>query len=253
MGSKEGHIIDEIIYSQFLQEDRNAVIYLPPQYSPLYSYPVLYAQDGDDYITFGKLIRLLNDKFSHKAWPPFIMVAVPVTRESRYQEYHIDGEQHQAYLRFFAEELIPYIDQHYATEPLAGGRALIGDSLGAHVSLSLALTYPSSFQYVISQSGAFDTMIKEKVEHYQGKYPIDIYQVVGLEEAEVKSPRGTKNILQGNQELYHTLKDKKLIQVEYHQLPGDHTWGFWQKNLPDAISFFLKKYYGNLEHEIAPI
>ena len=242
VSNSAGTTFDVELSSQFLQETRNIVIYLPPNYSPLFSYPVLYVQDGSDYITFGKIIQLLEEKMQTEQWPPFIMVAIPVERNNRTNEYHLQGEKHSKYLRFFAEELIPYIDKHYATETLGSARAIIGDSLAAHVALSISLEYPYSVENVISQSGFFDPYLLEKMEAYQKNPIIHTYLIVGTEETKVITKRyGEFNILEWNQKAYEVLKKHPLFQVEYHEEKGDHTWGFWQEHLAEGIEFFLAK------------
>ncbi|WP_205628760.1 alpha/beta hydrolase-fold protein, partial [Acinetobacter baumannii] len=55
------------------------------------------------------------------------------------------------YKSFFLEELLPAVEKEFAIDE----RILVGDSLGATVSLDLAMDRPDLFAKVISLSGAF--------------------------------------------------------------------------------------------------
>ena len=95
-----------------------------------------------------------------------IIVGVPYKNvKDRREKYHPDGSQHHAYIRFLAQELVPYIDENYPTYQIGMGRALIGDSLAATVSLLTALQYPNTFGKVILHS----PLVNEYVLDTSGK------------------------------------------------------------------------------------
>ncbi|PNB73562.1 hypothetical protein C1X30_34455, partial [Pseudomonas sp. FW305-BF6] len=72
--------------------------------------------------------------------------------KERFSLYHPSQEGQKKYIRFLAEELLPYLDDHLPLLGLAHSRTLIGDSLGGTVSLQAAFTYPNTFGKVIMQS-----------------------------------------------------------------------------------------------------
>ncbi len=86
---------------------------------------------------------------------PAIIVGADVNMATRTSEYSPDGERFRSYCRFFAEEMLPFIENKYAVRRDKGQRILAGDSLGGTVSLHLALDYRDLFCQVISLSGAF--------------------------------------------------------------------------------------------------
>ena len=84
-----------------------------------------------------------------------MIVGVPYKNvKDRREKYHPDGQKHQAYIRFFAQELVPYIDANYPTYQMGLGRALIGDSLAATVSLTNCTTISS---YIWKSNFTFPT------------------------------------------------------------------------------------------------
>ena len=129
------------------------LVYLPASYSPLYKYSILITQDGKDYFQLGRIPRLADELLGNGEIENTIIVGVPYKNvQDRSRKYHPGGEENEDYIRFIAHELTPKLDELYPTYQMGKGRALIGDSLGATVSLMTALKYPHTFGKVILQS-----------------------------------------------------------------------------------------------------
>ena len=80
-----------------------------------------------------------------------IIVGIPYRDvHDRRKKYHPDGEQHAAYIRFLAHELVPYLDEEFPTYQIGTGRVLIGDSLGATVSAAYSIKVSSHIWKVYS-------------------------------------------------------------------------------------------------------
>lgn len=235
----KGSIQEITIPSRHLGTEERIMIYTPHRYSPLYSYPVLYIQDGDDYLSLGRLPSLLDQLSSTREIQDVIAVFIPVDKAVRTSRYHPKGEAHVAYKRFLAEEVVSYVDRHYSTHPLGQARTLLGESLGGVASLLTACTYPHTFAQVASQSGAFDSMICDLVDGWELESPLSVYMEIGDEETSVETSRGTIDLVKGNQQMREVLQ-KKGVTLRYERFKGDHTWGYWQANLPIILHHFLK-------------
>lgn len=236
----KGSIQEVTLVSRHLGTEERMMIYTPHRYTPLYSYPVLYIQDGDDYLSLGRLPSLL-DQFSHtRETQDVIAVFIPVDKEKRTSRYHPQGEEHALYKRFLAEEVVSYIDGHYSTHPLGHARTLLGESLGGVASLFTALTYPHTFGQVAAQSGAFTASLCETVASLEVSLQLSIYLEIGTQEREVETSRGVLDLVAGNEQLREILQ-KKGITLRYETFEGDHTWGYWQANLPQILRHFLQK------------
>lgn len=235
----KGSIEEVTISSQYLGTQERLMIYTPHRYSPLYSYPVLYVQDGDDYLSLGRLPSLL-DKFSDtRETEDAIVVFIPVNKAERTSRYHPEGEMHAAYKRFLAEEVVSFVDLNYSTHPLGHARTLLGESLGGVVSLFTALTYPHTFGQVASQSGAFDPSLCSLVDEWQVDSHLSVYLEIGEQETAIETSRGALDLVAGNQMLRDILAHKK-ITLRYETFAGDHTWGYWQENLPRILHHLYK-------------
>lgn len=227
--------LEEIVLdSRHLGTPEKLIVYTPERYSPLYSYPVLYVQDGDDYLAMGRMATLLDRMIREKELPDVLAVFIPVDKSKRQARYHPDGREHLTYRRFLAEEVVGYVDTHYSTETLGNARALIGESLGGVVSLFTALAYPHTFGQVACQSIAMDAELNRRVAETDFTIPLTVYLEIGTEETAVSSARGTLDLVAANEELRDILRTKMATLV-YETFEGDHTWGHWQANLPRML------------------
>ncbi|MGB0089300.1 MAG: alpha/beta hydrolase-fold protein, partial [Planifilum fulgidum] len=135
-------IIREELSSKYLGETRLLQIYLPPGYSDENRYPVLYLQDGTDYLTLGRIATQTNQLIAEGRIHPPIIVMIPVDKARRNEEYAPGGDRFEAYGRFVADEVLPRVESRFAARQEPGGRVIGGSSLGATVSLHMALDFP---------------------------------------------------------------------------------------------------------------
>jgi enterochelin esterase-like enzyme len=223
-----------------LGEDLQLLIYLPANYSPLYKYSLLIAQDGRDYFQLGRISRLADEFLFKKEIENLIIVGVPYKDvKDRRRKYHPDGEQNQQYIRFLAHELVPFLDNEFPTYQMGSTRALIGDSLGATVSLMTAIQYPYTFGKVLLQSPFVDNQVLEMVENFSESQLLEIYHVVGNQETEVQTTDGkVSDFLTPNRRLSKVIVRKSLIYF-FEEFNGNHTWTHWQPDLRRALKMLF--------------
>ncbi|CAM3667282.1 alpha/beta hydrolase [Mesobacillus zeae] len=230
-----GTIQEFTLNSEALGEEMTLLVYLPASYTPLYKYSVLIAQDGRDYFQLGRIGRLADELLANEEIENMIIVGVPYKSvNDRRRKYHPEGEQHQAYIRFLAHELVTFLDQEFPTYQMGKGRALIGDSLAATVSLMAALDYPHTFGKVILQSPFVNETVLTATSEFSDPSLLGIYHTVGLGETDVTTTAGKKeDFLSPNRELSKILK--KRFNAEYEEFNGNHTWTYWQPDLRKAL------------------
>ncbi|MFJ8066499.1 alpha/beta hydrolase [Psychrobacillus sp. NPDC096426] len=231
-----GVVQDLTLFSDALQEEMQLLIYLPPNYSPLYKYSILIANDGKDYFQLGRITRVADELYEQQKIENLIIVGVPYKSvKDRREKYHPDGKKYQAYIRFLAQELVPYIDANYPTYQIGMGRALIGDSLAATVSLLTALQYPNTYGKVILHSPLVNEYVLSQVENHKEVHAFSIYHVFGKDELGVKTGDGLlTDFVTPNRKL-HNLIIKKGFSTFYDELDGDHTWKLWQPDMTRSL------------------
>ncbi len=149
-------------HSAILPDDRTISVYLPPQYESEASrhFPVFYLHDGQNlfdpstsYIPghtwrAGETADRLN---AENRAQPLILVGIANTglrRMAEYtptRDYRMGGGEGRAYGRLLIEELKPWIDHTFRTNPEPTQTGLGGSSLGGLITLYLGLRYPDVF------------------------------------------------------------------------------------------------------------
>lgn len=236
MSKQSGIIREHTFFSAALQEDLTLLIYLPENFSPLYKYSLLIAQDGQDYFRLGRIGRQVEALMKEEEIENIIVIGIPYKNvEDRRVKYHPRGVKFQNYVRFLAHELVPYLDKEFPTYQVGYGRALIGDSLGATVSLLAGLAYPNIFGKLILQSPYVNEDVLQAVEQFSTSSRPTIYHQIGKKETKVKTTTGEiQDFLTPNREL-KLLLSKKGFSYTYEEFDGDHTWKYWQPALTPIL------------------
>ncbi|EKN68809.1 putative esterase [Neobacillus bataviensis LMG 21833] len=235
-----GTIKELTFQSNELREEMQLLVYLPANFSPLYKYSLLIAQDGRDYFQLGRIGRLADEFLFEREIENIIIVGIPYKNVGdRRRKYHPDGEQNQQYIRFLAHELVPFLDKEFPTYHMGSTRALIGDSLGATVSLMTAIQYPHTFGKVLMQSPLVNEKVLELVEDFLEAQLVEIYHVIGTQETEVKTTDGkTSDFLNPNRQLSKIMKEMPFTYF-YEEFNGNHTWTYWQPDLRRALKMLF--------------
>jgi enterochelin esterase-like enzyme len=242
MEQKKGTVEEISFSSKSLNEEMTILVYKPVNFTPLYKYHLVIAQDGQDYFNLGRIARVTEELIEQQEIPNIIIVGIPYRDvQDRFNKYHPNGEKHESYIRFLAHELVPYLDQHYPTYQMGRGRVLIGDSLGGTVSLLAGLKYPHTFGKIIMQSPFINSYIIDKVNQFREPQILQYYHVVGKQETSVETTNGEKkDFVTPNRELAVLMK-ARMFEGKYDEFEGDHTWTYWQPDLKQALQYILKE------------
>jgi len=216
---------------------REVRVCLPPGFSELAEYPVVYCQDGEDFFNFGRIATIATSLIAEGGIEPLIIVGVDVDKSVRTREYAPDGDLHEGYIAFFAEELLPHIAARYPVRTEPEHALLAGCSLGGAVSLQLALRRPDRFINVMSLSGAFYPSSQAAIAASGDLSHLNIYMTVGLRETAFETDRGVFDFVRMNREARRLLEERGA-NVEYGERDGEHLWGYWQKDVPGGLRWF---------------
>ncbi len=185
---------------RFVQQ-RNVVVYLPPDYQTLANkrFPVLYMHDGQNLFnpqtSFAnvawKADETAQNLILQKKIESIIIVGIYNTGENRIDEYtpvrgsRGRGGQAENYGKMIVEELKPFIDSNYRTLPQREFTGVGGSSLGGLVSLYLGLNYPQVFSRLALISPAIwwnNLHILQQVKSLHGRIPLRIWLDIGNRE-----------------------------------------------------------------------
>jgi uncharacterized protein len=139
--------------SQVLDEERGIIVYTPKTYDLInQSYPVMYLLDGDEH--FHHASGITKFLAENGIIPELIVVAIQnVDRTRDFSPSHLDkfptSGGAEKFMKFLADELIPFVDKNFRTEPY---RILMGHSFGGSFAAYALLTDPQVFNAYISVS-----------------------------------------------------------------------------------------------------
>ena len=170
------------------------------------------------------------------------------------------------YESYILQELIPDVQQRYRTIEARYGRSIAGLSMGGYGAIKFGLKSPQTFAFAASMSGAFAiTRIPEKDLNQLGPILMKLYGPFGSDTRKANDifdivenltvPRiaalpyfyfdcGTEDplptVFTSNRDLAKLMVDKK-IQHEFRQLPGDHSWAYWDQQIPHILEIASQK------------
>lgn len=243
--------------SQFVKA-RDVWVWLPPGYTTdtTRRYPVLYFHDGNN--VFDRATSFLGvewavDETAERlvkagTLPPFIAVAVANTGD-RMAEYtptrdpHHGGGGAARYGRFLLEELKPFVDTTYRTDPRPAATGVVGSSLGAIVSLWLGLEHPEAFTRigVVSPAAWFAGRDLER-RAAAAKVPgLRVWIDIGT--AEGSSDAGRRATVEGARAVRDALLARGYREgtnLHYEEVEGAlHDEGAWAARVDRLLAFLL--------------
>lgn len=152
---RAGRVDSLVVGSAIYGADRTVWVYTPPGYDGARGeYPFLLAFDGSDYTTGGAMNvpTLLDSLVAARATPSFVAVMVDDgSGAARIAELGNSAR----FLRFLAEELIPWVREHYRVTHDPRRTIVTGSSAGGLAAAYGGFARPDLFGNVLAQSGAF--------------------------------------------------------------------------------------------------
>ncbi len=205
-----------LLKSRILKNNRE--IYVYKHLKSGQNSPLIFFNDGGDYLQFGKARIILDNLIGSGQLQPLIGVFVPPKKRKR--EFLFNDE----YLHMLFKELLPYLRQKYA---LKNNRiALGGVSLGGLISLYALKKYHPYLDYVFSQSGAFWPEEGRILKELQSLPPIKTFLFLSF---------GTFENAKNEHQRLKRLLEEKNINFEMKTYQEGHNWGNWRAHLKDAL------------------
>jgi S-formylglutathione hydrolase FrmB len=238
-------------------------VILPPGYRAAATtrYPVLYLLHGHgghytDWLT--------RTNVADYAAQYRMIIVMPEGNDS----WYVDGSAglNDKYETYILQELMPDVDKRYRTIQSRYGRAIAGLSMGGYGAIKYGVKYPATFVFAASMSGAFGvTRYTEKEMGGPNWEPFlktfgplasdtrkanDIFEITkALTAGRVASlpyfyfDCGTEDAAQHfdrNRELSELFLEKK-IPHEYRELPGNHSWQYWDQQVQEVLKIAAEK------------
>ncbi|HSP62330.1 MAG TPA: alpha/beta hydrolase family protein [Pyrinomonadaceae bacterium] len=238
-------------------------VILPPDYraSGTTRYPVLYLLHG-----FGAHFSewVTRSNVADYVARYRMIVVMPEGNNGWYTDSA--GVATDRYESYILKELIPDVQKRYHTIEARYGRAIAGLSMGGYGALKFGLKSPDTFAFVGSLSGALgattatENDLKDLKSLHDSVFAVfgpvgsetrkanDIYEIArGLSATRVAGlpyiylDCGTEDFLFSLNQQFAALLREKKIPHEYRELPGDHNWAYWDKQVPEVLQLAAQK------------
>lgn len=238
-------------------------VVLPADYrrSPNTRYPVLYLLHGlfGHYSDWGTRTNVADYASKYR-----MIVVMPEGHDGWYTDAAtVPGDKYESSI---IKELIPDVQQRYRTIESRYGRGVAGLSMGGYGALKFGLKYPAMFAFAGSMSGALGAAswteedlkdLKALRDSLAGVFgpagsetrkANDLHQIArGLSAARISSlpyiylDCGTEDVLANDNAQFAALLREKKIPHEYRQLPGDHSWQYWDQQVQVVLKLADEK------------
>ncbi len=247
----------ENFHSKVLDNKRNLVIYLPPQYQkqPERRFPVFYMQDGQnlfDQATSAFGVEWMADETAERLVAsgkiePLIIVGI-YTEANRtdeltdsYNEKYGAGGKANLYAKFLLEELKPFVDRTYRTKSDFKNTAVGGSSLGGLISLWLCEKHPEAFGKCAAVSPAVlwndADLIKRWSEDSSVIPPAKFWLDVGTKETVRGMPPGA--YVEAVEKVASLLHNGRVEHKFVIDKGAEHNESAWQKRFPQILEFLF--------------
>ena len=229
---------------------RSVWIYTPPNYDKSTAkYPVLYLLHGNGeafngWVMNGRANIILDNLIADRKALPMIVV-MPQGHALQAPNVgplvRIAGETTMFSPRFpkdLLEEVVPLVERNYRVLANADNRAIAGLSMGGGQALSIGLTHPELFHYVLGFSAAIGGQflnIDETIRPLLAN-PAAANAKFHLLWISV----GRQDFLFGpDQQLAKVLTDGG-VKNTYRETEGAHVWSVWRKNLNESAPLLFR-------------
>jgi putative tributyrin esterase len=186
-----------------------------------------------------------------------LVIVMPEGENAWYTNAANKGPRFEDYI---ADDLVNDVESKYRVIRSRYGRAIAGLSMGGYGALKIALTHPGTY----AAAGGFSSALgvtDPKFDDQLTSFKDQLYRIYGPAGSETRvandilliagkaKPDGTPSLyldcgtsdglLDENRELVAILQ-KRGIAYEYHELPGAHTWDYWNRRVDVFLPWLMK-------------
>ena len=177
----------------------------------------------------------------------------------------VEGEAQEDHL---LKDTMRVVERNFPVRAERAGRAIGGLSMGGFGAIKLALKHPDLFASANSQSGVLALLrhraeSKDLVPEFSrifGKSPKNgpedpfaLAEKVPLDRLPVlRLDCGDEDPFLDHNREFHRHLEKLHIPHEYHEGPGTHTWGYWDRQMRAILEFHARNLHlpPTPEHEL---
>jgi putative tributyrin esterase len=189
-----------------------------------------------------------------------LLIVMPDGENAWYTNAAGQGPRFEDYI---ANDLIQDVENKYRVIRSRYGRAIAGLSMGGYGALKIALKHPDTF----AVAGGFSSALGVTDPTFAEGYPAfkeQIYRIFGAPASDTRTANdieiiATKTRPEGAPSLYldcgtsdslleesralAAVLQKRGFAYEFHELPGTHTWDYWNRRIEAFLPWLMKEFH----------
>lgn len=239
---------ERTFWSEALGREMPYAVYLPPGYDPASPrrYPVLYMLHGlggnhlEEWPGYGLLDAAASLIASGELQP--LIIVLPEGEDGYWVDHANGGPAWGTYL---ARDVVAEIDGRFATLTSPGGRAIGGNSMGAHGAIQLAINFPGVFGVVGVHSPTLRTF-EEAPPYFGDRSAFEARDPARLVRTHPEIARqlriwidvGDRDPWGPRTAALHQLLLDEGIPHQYTVMSGAHDDEYWTAHVRDYLRFY---------------
>ena len=238
-GVVSGQVERHRLRSHILDNERRIWVYTPPGYTPESGpYALLILFDRWIYPEIIPAPIILDNLIASDSMPPLVAIMIScINMETRNREFPCNP----SFTDFLAQELMPWVRQHYHVTADPAQTIVGGASFGGLAAAYAGLRRSEIFGKVLCQSGSFLLKPKDDVEYewltrqyvVSPHVPLSFYLEAGLLETDTDAG-DEPSLLVASRHMRDVLQAKGYA-VHYAEYSGGHNFVCWQGSLADSL------------------
>jgi S-formylglutathione hydrolase FrmB len=225
-------------------------------------YPVLYLLHG----LFGHYTNWLDKtRLVDYTAGSDVIIVMPEGNDCWYTDSAtVPTDKYESYI---VQELIPDVEKRFRASSARERRAIAGLSMGGYGALKFGVKYPEKFVFAASMSGALEAASWTEAD-LKGLEAIwqKLLPVYGAPDSETRAANdldklyreltkeriaalpfvyldcGTDDRLLQTNRSFADILVKQNIPHEYRQLPGNHSWTYWDAQVQEVLRIAVRKF-----------
>jgi putative tributyrin esterase len=186
-----------------------------------------------------------------------IVIVMPDGENAWYTNAAGKGPRFEDYI---ADDLVNDVETKYRVIRSRYGRAIAGLSMGGYGALKIALKHPATF----AAAGGFSSALRAtdpRFDDEMSAYTEQLYRIFGPPGSETRTANDIQAIaakappetapslyldcgtsdgfLDESRQLVAILQ-KRGFAYEYHEMPGAHTWDYWNRRIEAFLPWLMK-------------
>lgn len=250
------------LHSRIFHNQRMLRVWVPPGYdlpeNSAKRYPVFYLNDGQNLFESAtsftgvewEVDETANRMIAEERIPPIIFVGIDNARQERFKEYLpyrsltplVLRPMGARYPEFLTTEVMPFISRNYRAAKGPENTAFGGSSLGALISLYVAIAIPGVFGRLLLESPSLWVANRQilRAARKMAEWPEKVFVGVGTRESGQgdKDRQTVENVRELERILRRAGLDERRLQVEVAE-GASHSEGAWAARFPGALNFLF--------------